>query len=282
MNETESNRQFIIILFIISGILLFFLNIGLVARTLDEIYSKALYPGLMHTHKNAEVTKEYLNVLTHVSRIRRENIELQAKVARLEGMVEKVSIVYEQNRMLREQLGLPQYSENLIDVYVFQSDQTPVGAAAIYVNHGSDVGVHTNDPIIIGDTIAGYIGNVEEYRSSVIPLTTLELSNEALIIHTEKGVRPIASELDKYLGESVIVSGVAVGTSKEVRIENIAMDVVVSEGDAVYIKDSHSGDLYYLGRISNVQTSSSATAQEADLSLALNIEDLNYAFVKIK
>lgn len=267
-----------------AALLLLFINLTPANQFLRDSFSFVFTPITFFSSNLAESIENRFDSIKEISSLKNENNQLNMEVARLNSEADLLALLLEENAALRREIGLGDPESNLIEAKVLG---VGVGGVDDYVliNKGARDGLNKGDIVRIGNIFVGIVSDLEERSSKV----TLPNSNssflEVIIVDSSAEGMSISELKQKYNNDSSVsklFSGVAVGSTSGISIENIATDSDIKEGDAVVVNDSRVNDFLYLGEISEIVDDPSASQKNAFVSLPLNYQEINFVFVQIE
>ncbi len=280
--EIQQNIGKRILVILLTMIALFSMNYPAVRNRISTIAQIGVFPIFSDTHKRGVDTGDFFHSLTHVYSIYHENADLKARVVKLESEVESIAPVLDENLELQRQLKISAVEKKFDKATVFTPTPLDTQMTNIYINKGRDAGVVENSRVFLGKTLLGYAQDVQSNRSKILPLTERTVANEAFIIINGDGIERMMNS-DKPDPSNVhYIHGVAVGTGKSIRIENIDITADIHQGDPVFVKDFNTGSIYYLGKVADIEESPTSTMKIANVLQEVNIVDLNSVFVTVQ
>ena len=143
------------------------------------------------------------------------------------------------------------------------------------INKGESSGVVVGDVVTLGNMFVGIVTGVDR-ESSLVRLATNRSSNLEVIV-VKKGVEEGKVREDI----SVLARGVVNGSADGIRIENIAMDADISNGDVVVVNDSKVGEYLILGYLVGLSENPAATSRTGYVSSIVDYNRLVTVFVRV-
>lgn len=162
-----------------------------------------------------------------------------------------------------EYLSLKEQSSFLINEreYIQAKIITDNSQGSILINVGKENGIEIGDIVILGRVYIGMISDVSLYSSRVrLPLNPSS-SFEVVVL-------PGSIDLNKEnrIDSLVKSTGVVIGESDNILIENLGINSDVKEGDFVLIRDSRVEDIFVLGTLVGVSNNPASTNKSGFVS----------------
>lgn len=262
------------------GILLFLINFTPAAAALKKFSNAAFTPILFYSSNGGLALDEFFATLYDIRTLRKENNDLLLKNALLEADNATLSLLAEENKALSQELKLGSRKEDILEVKLL-----PPGAGNVQnrliLNAGTVQGVKTGNVVRLGNMFVGVVESADE-KSSFVRLSYSPESVYQVVVVPGEAAKKNISQLKKLVKEGKGLEkfkGIARGTSTAVVVEDISNDAEVKEGDAVLINDPKINDILYLGMVISVSADPSAVEKILSITLPLDFDNLNYAFV---
>lgn len=228
--------------------------------------------------KTGEGLRSYLSLFTDIGDFREEYNALKIKNSELEVFENYNKILLDQNESLKKQLKLGNKEEEYILSPIVFSSEFPT---EISLGYGSNQDISVGDVIVLGNLYIGTVSSVD-LKGSTARLPSSRSSSLQVLVVKGKNLENVSLDTiaQKYISEKNI-KAVSVGTGTEVRLENIAVDSGVKDGDSVVIADERIGEYLLLGRISSVDRDLAAATVSATVDVLVDYESLTNIFVRL-
>ena len=201
------------------------------------------------------------NILSNIRNLKESNSQLLLENLELYNKISRLSLLEEENALLREQVGLRQknISTRLADVIGrdFQNNRS------FLINVGTNDGIAANMTVISkGETIIGRIADVGFNTSKVQTILDTQIRISAITATSD------ISGLVRGLGSSVILDLIAKNKKPEIG------ELIISSGtDGIWPKG------LVIGKVKEVKSSDNEVFNTADIELLAEPQDFNSVFV---
>lgn len=268
----KNSKNFFLLLACFSILLLFF-NFWGVRRNIEESANFLIKPVQLFAFESSKSVKNFFGVFEEVRNLRGEYYELQEKYLKLKADKNFLSLLKEENLILKEQLDFDKENNNLILAEVLFQDWA-LRNESLLVNKGQEDGIGKGDVALIGKMYVGIVSEVYENTAKIRLPTSRASSLKVMILEND-----IDFENEDFRTLSFI-SGIAVGQSNVLRVENIESRENLKEGDTILINDQKIGTYLYLGNVLSVDEDPTATLQSCSVELPIDYANLKKVFIR--
>ena len=222
---------------------------------------------------SSESMKDFFGVFREIKVLRNDYFDLQEAYLKLEAKSDPISALFEENATLRKQLGFDSEKREIVLAEILYQDLN-LRNESMLVNKGSKDGLQEGDIVSIGNLYIGLLATVQENTSKVRLATSRASSLKVMILDAN-----VDSENKDFLPQAYL-TGVAIGYSNSIRIENIDAHGTLNEGDSVLINDEKVGKYFYLGNVSSIDQDPTASYRSCSVKLPVEYTSLKYVFVE--
>ncbi len=268
----KNSKNFFLLLACFSILLLFF-NFWGVRRNIEESANFLIKPVQLFAFESSKSVKNFFGVFEEVRNLRGEYYELQEEYLKLKADKNFLSLLKEENLILKEQLDFDKENNNLILAEVLFQDWA-LRNESLLVNKGQEDGIGKGDVALIGKMYVGIVSEVYENTAKIRLPTSRASSLKVMILEND-----IDFENEDFRTLSFI-SGIAVGQSNVLRVENIESRENLKEGDTILINDQKIGTYLYLGNVLSVDEDPTATLQSCSVELPIDYANLKKVFIR--
>ena len=268
----QNSRSFFVLLVGLSVSLLF-LNILGVKKNILEIGTFLIKPVQQSSVSSSDAFKGFFGVFGEVNTLRSEYYDLQEKYLKLESESNLLSVLQEENLSLKKQLGVKVDGGELIMAEVLFQD-LDLRNESMLINKGFKDGVLQGDIVVIGKMYIGIITDSYDFTSKVRLPTSRASSLKVMIIDQEEEL-----DLNTFVPRNYL-SGIAVGYSNTLKVENIQIQGDLKEGYPILINDQKVGDYLYLGNVLVIDEDPTLTLRSCSVKLPVDYSNLKYVFVR--
>ena len=197
----------------------------------------------------------------------------QMKIDMYEKDVENAfyGVLKEENDSLKKQIKMG----NLEARYVLSKVLSGENVEYIRINQGSGSGIVPGDVVSLGNFYVGTVSSADE-NGSLVRLASNKGSNlEVVVVRGGVEENRIASDV------KILSKGVVSGSSDGIKIENIAMNADVKNGDIVVVNDVKVGEYLVVGTLVGLSENPAATSRNGYVSTLVDYDDLVTVFVRI-
>jgi len=268
----ENSKKFFLLLFSVSFFFLF-LNFFGIQKTIFESISFLAKPVDSAAFESSKSVKNFFGVFGEVRTLRSEYYELKEEYLKLKAESNLMLLLKEENLALREQLGVDLEESDLVLAEVLFQDWA-LRSESLVINRGERHGLSQGDIVLLGDMYIGLLSEVYEDTSKVRLPTSRASSLKVMIVEKDQDFEDESFEVTSFL------SGIAVGKSNVLSVENIEMRGNLREGDIVLLNDTKVGTHLYLGNVLTVDEDPTATLRSCTVKLPVDYENLKRVFVR--
>ncbi len=260
----KQTRVFFLVIFSVSFLLLFINFVGIKR----DFGAFLVNPVNEAAFTSAESVLDVFTVFDQMRSLREEYYDLKEEFLILKAQSDKVTLLVEENALLKKQIGLEEEQENLVLAEVLY-EKTDWRMENLLLNKGSEDGIERGDLVVLGDTFIGIIVETTSQTSKVRLPTSRASSLKVMILEQDAD-----DEIADFL------NGIALGYSNMVRVENVGLIRDLEIGDPIIINDPKVGEYLYLGEVYSVGEDPTLTLQVADVKLPVDYQSLKYVFVR--
>ena len=218
------------------------------------------------SHSVSNWSKALFDASTHIEEYR----ALKEEVVQLKAS-EEIFIDYEQYKALKENSSIiiPEHK------YVVSKVLGMSEKGDLYLNTGIKDSVKEGDVVSVGNTFVGVISSVDRSGSLVrLPVNRISTYEVVIVPANLEDV----TNLDEFIKSRAVITGSLDG----IRIENIAANAEVSDGDIVVLRDERVGDILIVGRLVALSRNPAATSKSGYVSPLFDYANLLTVFVRIE
>lgn len=258
---TKSNLMIFVILFLLSLAIIFFNQskpILLFKNYLNEI----LLPFEIIFSKIGNKILFWQNAFINIKNLKELNIELTTENLELYGKLARLSLLEEENSLLREKLNLadknfPHTSLANIIGRDFENNRSFI------IDKGSNDGIVIGMPVVLpGEIIAGKISDVN-YNSSKVR-TIIDIQSKITVVTSKNKI-----------------SGLARGLGSDISLDLIAKDKMPEIGELII--SSGTDGLWpkglLIGKVKKIKSEETSIFNSADIELLTDFRDFNNVFI---
>lgn len=233
--------------------------------------SFAMDPVAYHGNALGSGIREYLETFVQLNEFREEYNELSIKVYEQEIESAFLSVLKEENESLRKQISLGDLDSN----YSMAKTLGLVENDLLRINRGQRDGIAVGDVALLGNMYVGIVVTADE-QGSLIRLPTNSASSLEVVVVSGDFTEVTSSE------ESIeiLTKGVVKGSADGIRIENMSMNVSLSNGDVVVVNDPRVGQYLVLGHLVALSDNPAATSRSGYVSPIVDYDRLVTIFVR--
>ena len=224
-------------------------------------------------YSSSQSVKNFFQVFEEVRTLRSEYYELQEKYLDLKSRNNLLSLLEEENSMLRKQLNFENDNIDLILAEVLFQDLT-LKNESLLINKGRNDGVEWGDLALVGNTYIGIVSEVYDYTSKIrLPISRAS-SLKVMILDSEFDFEKESFQPKESL------SGVAYGQANTLMVGNIEMLGDLNEGDIILTNDERVGDHLFLGNVLSIDEDPTATLRSCSVEIPIEYSNLKQVFIK--
>lgn len=271
-NEKEAlknSKRFFLLLVGLSFFLLFFNLLG-IQKSTSSFLDFLINPVQSSAIKSSNSVKSFVAVFSEVRTLRGEYYDLQERYLELKAEKNSISVLQEENFVLREQVGVKDDDVDFVLADVLFQDWA-LRNESLVLNKGLEDGVSKGDVVVVGNMYVGLISEAHDFTSKVRLPTSRASSLKVMIVDQERQEEP---------GVQESLSGVAVGHSNVLKVENIETHGELKEGFAIFTNDQKIGEHLYIGNVLSIDDDPTASLRSCTVDLPINYGDLKRVFVR--
>ncbi len=262
----KNSKNFFLTLLIVSSLFLFFNILNIKQNTSDFLYF-IVRPVNSVALVSSSSVKDFVSVFGQVKTLRGEYYDLKEEYLSLKADKNLISVLEEENYLLKKQLGVLEEGEEFILAEVLFQDWS-LRNESLLINKGREHGVEEGDVVVLENMFIGIVNQVEDFNSKVRLPTSKGNSLKVMIVDSEVG-----DEIQSSL------SGIAVGHSNVLKVENIEMQGELEKGFVVLVNDEKVGKQLFLGNVASIEDDPTATFRSCSVNLPVEYTDLKRVFV---
>lgn len=264
-NYIGKDNNFIYILFALGIFFLIFNTLGKFSALRDSI-SYVFEPITNSANNIGSSMNEYFSTFVKLGDFMKEYNSMKITLNEKDAEYSNYLALKSENEALKKQLTLADTKSTFAMANVLRDDDVN----SLLIDMGSSSGIKQGNVVVLGNTFIGIITSTDT-KGSRIRLATDSNS------HLEVAIMKEGTESKK----NILSNGVIVGSTEGIRIENIAMNSDVVNGDVVYVNDAKIGGFWTLGYVVGLSNNPASTYKTAYVSPALDYDDLVKVFVKL-
>ncbi len=268
----DNSKKFFLLLASCTLILLF-LNFFAIQKTVADSIDFLVEPVSSAAFVSSKSLKEFLGVFGEVNTLRGEYYDLKEEYLKLKAESSFLPVLKEENLTLKEQLNVEFVEKDLILAEVLFQDWA-LRSESLIINMGREDGLNEGDVVLVGNMYVGLLIEVYENTSKVRLPTSRASSLKVMIINQDENLNLSSFEPQSFL------SGVAVGRSNVLSVENIEIRGNIEKGDTILINDAKVGTYLYLGDVLTVEEDPTATSRTCTVQLPIDYSNLKRVFIK--
>jgi len=213
--------------------------------------------------------REYFQTFVNLGNFRKEFNDMKIASYEKESQYANYLILKNENEALKKQIALGNKDVKYVLANVLRDDNTDL----LLLDQGSESGVKQGDAVSAGNVFVGIVLGVD-LKGSMVRLPSDENSHLEVVI--------LKSGQENTTKTSILSSGVISGSAEGIKVENIAMNSDVADGDVVYINDSKVGGFLALGYVVGLSSNPASTYKTAFVSPILDYDNLMQVFVRVE
>lgn len=219
-----------------------------------------LQPVAYWGRETVEGIRNVSETVSQISSLRAENAKMKAEVTQLQARLGVCAEVENENQILRSQLGIP-LTENwkLVKARVLGVDVYGI-AEYVIIDRGTDDGIKTGLPVILGDVL---VGEVRETYNSISKIRLI--SNIGSNIYS--------------IDQNTNAKGLVRGSLQGVVMEDILENEIINIGDTIISwEDEIPGNLV-IGTVVRIEDVPTSSTKKAYIEPGYSLEDIQYVFI---
>ena len=252
---------------VIIGMMVFAARSGGLQTVPEKILSAVLYPFQKASASLSDSITEFTGVFFHAQENYQQKEALQEEVTSLREQLVRYQSLENENKRLREMLGIRQENPNLTLLDSSVIARTPENFGSFTIDRGESDGVSLYDPVMTGDGLVGYIGELGTTTARVVTLFSPECNVGAVSADT---------------GDSGNVTGsLSLSEKGLTRMEMIARDASLGEG-SLLVTTGLTGSFpkgILIGTVQSVTLEENGISCWAEVAPAADIEGTTAVFV---
>lgn len=244
-------------LYLIFSIILVLIGQTALGDRIKYPFSYVFSPIYVYGKNVAKEVNNWKEALIDASSYIQEFNEMKEEIAKLKVENSEKLLDYSEYLSLKEQSAFIINERQYIQAKIISDNSQ----GSILINVGKENGIEIGDIVILGKVYIGIISDVSLYSSRVrLPLNPSS-SFEVIVV-------PGNIDLNKEnrIDSLVQSSGVVMGKSDHILIENLGINSEVKDGDFVLIRDSRIGDIFVLGTLIGVSNNPASTNKSGFVS----------------
>jgi rod shape-determining protein MreC len=214
--------------------------------------------------------KNFFGVFHEIKVLRNDYFDIKEAYLKLESESNLLVLLKEENTSLKQQLGLDVEGTDILLAEVLYQDLN-LRNESMLINKGQKDGLSVGDVVSMGNLYIGILAEVQEHTSKVRLATSRASSLKVMILD---------KDVDTSFEPQTYLTGIAVGYSNSLKIENIESHGELKEGDVIVLNDSKVGKFLYLGNVVSIDQDPTATLRSTNVSLPVEYTSLKYVFVE--
>jgi len=257
---------------ILLGVILVFLEKADIITFLRYPISYSMEPIFMSGERIGDNVSSYFKNFVNLEDIIQENGKLKLQIAQKEIEEASVLEIMNENELLRKQLGLKNKRKEYVIGNIMKNDSID----SLRIDEGTKSGVKVGDIAVVGNFFVGIVEYADELGSRIkLPTSNNSYLGVSIFKYNSNNA------LDGYLKNKVASRGVMNGSVEGIKIENIAMNSDVSDGDIVFVTDSSVGDMLVLGYVVGLSSNPASISRTCFVSTIVDYDTLSKVFVII-
>ena len=252
--------------FLLLSLVLIILGQTPLITPIRSVSSKVANPIQYSAYRLSQDLKKEFAFVLNLRRLRVENLELNKRVLELESGLSSHKELEEENRFLREQVGVDalSFEQNLVLAKVIGRSARG-GEAVVTVDKGSEAGLREGAAVIFKNLLLGEVFLVEPQRAKVRLLTDSQFVAAALNQDSPDRARGL---VNGQYGTTAVLQ-------KVLPTENLVVgDTIITSGE-----DGKFEKGLVLGTVKKVFGQEAGVFKGAELRLMINFDSLEAVFV---
>lgn len=244
-------------LYLIFSIILVLLGQTILGDIIKYPFSYVSSPIHAYGSNSGKKVNNWKEALMDASSYIEEFNDMKEEIAKLKVENSEKLLDYDEYLSLKEQSTFVINESKYIQAEIISN----TSEGSILINVGKEKGIEVGDIVILGRVYIGMISDVTLYSSRVrLPLNPSS-SFEVVVL-------PGSIDLNKEnrIDSLVKSTGVVIGRSDNILIENLGINSDVKDGDFVLIRDSRVGDILVLGTLIGVSNNPASTNKSGFVS----------------
>ena len=268
----KSQKTFFFVLAFLC-ISLFFFNLFGTRKNVSNVVEAFVKPIEEVAFVHSESFKSFFGIFEEIKTLRTEYYDLQEKYLELEAKKDMLVLLEEENVSLKEQLNVYKVEHEIIPAEVLFQDWA-LRNESLLINKGLVDGIEQGDIVTIGLMYVGVVSDVYEFTSKVRLPTSRASSLKVMILENV-----LEFENDITAPQSFL-SGIAIGYSNILKIENIETYGNLVEGSVIVLNDQKIGKYLYLGKVLSIDDDPTASLRSCTVEVPIDYSNLKYVYVR--
>lgn len=236
---------------------------------LRKIISFVFEPASFQFNNAGKNVQEYFQTFVNLGNFRKEYNALKLKSYEQESEYANYVILKNENDILKKQIALGNKETKYVLANVLRDDNPNL----LFIDQGSKAGIAQGDIVIVANTFVGIVTSTD-FNGSSVRLSSDENSHLEVVV--------LKAGVESTSQTNILSSGVVSGSVDGIKVENIAMNSEVADGDIVYLNDPKAGGFWVLGYVVALSSNPASTYKTAFVSPRLDYDTLMQVFVKVE
>jgi len=271
--EFFKNQKIFFLLLTLFCISLFFFNLFQTSKNVSNVVEAFVKPIEEVAFVHSESVKSFFGIFQEIKTLRTNYYDLQEEYLELEARQDMLILLEEENISLKEQLNIYSIGHEIIPAEVLFQDWS-LRNESLLINKGSVDGIVQGDIVTIGLMYVGIVSDVYEFTSKVRLPTSRASSLKVMIL---ENVLEFENEIS--IPQSFL-SGIAIGYSNILKIENIETYGNLVEGSVIVLNDQKIGKYLYLGKVLSVDDDPTASLRSCTVEVPVDYSNLKFVYVR--
>jgi len=274
MIKLENNKLKWVLLFVGITLLTISTNFLPVGDFLRNSIGYFVEPISYWMNNGANDVKNFFGSFVYFNQMRDENNNLTVENANLKSQLATLQSVYDENAFIKSEIAYQQsFQQGEIKIVEAQSIGGGIysGGDFILINKGRLDGISEGMVVRSGEIFLGITFEVSDKLSKVMLPESKNSKLEVSICKT-----PAIDTI-----QTDCVKGLMVGSISGVKVENIATNAPVLQGDYILVDDAKVGKLLLSGTLGNITSKPGDSYQQAEVQLPLSYNDIRWVVVEL-
>jgi len=226
------------------------------------------------SNSGAKEIKDFFGSFVYFNEVRDENNHLTVENANLKSQLSTVQSILDENNLIKSETAYQQSFQDA-DIKIVEAQSIGggiyTGGDYILINKGQRDGISEGMVVRSGEIFIGITFDVSDKLSKVMLPESKNSKLEVSICKTP----------DIINMQSDCVKGLMVGSISGVKVENIATNAPVLQGDYILVDDAKVGKLFFAGTLGKLTSKPGDSYQQAEVQLPLSYNDIRWVVVEL-
>lgn len=268
--EIKNYNRFIYLLFCITLLLI---GQSFIGESIKYPFSYIFNPIYVFGSDTGGSVSSWRDALVDASSYIDEYNQMKEEIAILKIENSEKLIDYEEYIAFKEHSSMLTSQNKYIEAKILNYKEN----GELIINKGEDSGIKKGDIVLLGRVYIGTVSSIA-ISSSLVTLPFNKASSFEVVVVPSSIDLNKGSRIDSFVKST----GVVVGSTDNILIENMGINSNVSDGDYVLLRDERVGEILLLGTLVGVSKNPASTHKNGYVSPMFDASNILTVFIRVE